>query len=95
MGPDLATVRNTIQVTGTTVPSLRGLDLSFRVITLDMQSQIAHYEQAAQKIMTSAQDVADAAARLRQALADAAGSGLVGIPDPGLVGMIENERKIR
>lgn len=77
----LATGRNAIQVTGTATPTVRADDLSFPMIPPDQQRQFAHYTQAAQQMTAAAHHLADATTALRQALADAAGSGAVGITD--------------
>ncbi len=77
----LATGRNAIQVTGKATPTVRAYDLSFPMIPPDQQRQFAHYTQAAQHMTAAAHHLADAATALRQALADAAGSGAVGITD--------------
>ena len=77
----LATGRNAVQITGTATPTVRAYDLSFPMIPLDQQRQFAHYTQAAQQMTAAAHHLADAATALRQALADAAGSGAVGITD--------------
>ena len=83
----LATGRNAIQVSGTATPTVRALDLAFPAIPPDQQRQFAHHAQAAQQMMVAARHIAEAAAALRQALADAAGSGSVGIT--------ENDRSTR
>lgn len=75
----VATGANAIHATGSNIPMLRGLELSFPFIPIDQQRQIAHYAQAARNVRKAAQDVVTAADELRQALADAAGSGSVGI----------------
>ena len=49
------------------------------MIPVDQQRQFAHYAQATQHVMAAAHHVAEAATSLRQTLADAAGSGSVGI----------------
>ncbi len=75
----VATGRNAIQVSGTAIPTVRALDLAFPAIRPDQQRQFAHYAQTTHHIMAAAHHVAGAAAALHQALADAAGSGSVGI----------------
>jgi SAM-dependent methyltransferase len=77
----LSTGRNSIHAVGTTVPGLRALELSFPQMELKEQHQFAGYLKAAQHILTAARGVAAAADALRQALADAAGSGSVGISE--------------
>lgn len=75
----VATGANAIHATGSNIPMLRGLELSFPYIPLDQQRQLAHYARTARDVRKAALDVATAADELRQALADAAGSGSVGI----------------
>jgi hypothetical protein len=74
----VATGRNGIHVTASTLPGLRALDLSFPLIPIDQQNQLASYAQAANHLRAAAQTVASAAEALWQALADATGSGSVG-----------------
>ncbi|WP_133054457.1 N-6 DNA methylase [Mycolicibacter algericus] len=75
----LAAGHNAMHITGSNLPGLRGLDLSFPLISIDRQRQLAHYAQTAQQVMTAARNVAAAAEAFQQALADAAGSGSVAI----------------
>lgn len=74
----LAAGRNGIHITASTLPGLRPLDLSFPLVPMDQQNQLASYAEAAIAIRAAAQSVASAAEALWQALADAAGSGSVG-----------------
>jgi SAM-dependent methyltransferase len=75
----LATSRNAMHITGSNLPGLRSLDLSFPLISIEQQLQLVHHAQALQRVMTAARSTVTAAEALRQALADAAGSGSVAI----------------
>jgi SAM-dependent methyltransferase len=74
----LAAGRNAVHTTGSTIPTLRVLDLSLPLIPMQLQRQIAGYSQTAHEIAHFARTVAEAAAKFEQALSDAAGSGVVG-----------------
>lgn len=58
------------------MPLVRGLDLSFPVMPFEQQRQLAQHAQTTQRITSAADAVAEAADALRQALADAVGSGV-------------------
>jgi tRNA1(Val) A37 N6-methylase TrmN6 len=75
--------RNAVHTTGSTIPTLRVLDLSLPRIPMQCQQQIAGYAQTALEIARVARTVADTAAKFEQALSDAAGSGLVGFAIEG------------
>jgi SAM-dependent methyltransferase len=74
----LATGRNAVHTTGSTIPKLRVLDLSLPLIPMQRQRQIAGYAQTAHEIAHVARTLVEAAAKFEQALSDAAGSGKVG-----------------
>jgi len=74
----LATGRNSIHATATTIPGLRALDLSFPLLPIHEQNKLASYAQAAEQIRCGARQLAAAAEALLQALSDATGSGAVG-----------------
>lgn len=79
----LGTGHNTIHIIASNVNGLRSMELSFPLISIDQQRQVARYAKAAVRIMTAAHDVAGAAEAFQRALADAAGSGSVAIAPGG------------
>lgn len=79
----LASGRNSIHVTASNLPGLRPLDLSFPLIPMEQQNQLANYAQAAYRLRAAAQAVASAAEAFWQTLADATGSGSVGTSTNG------------
>lgn len=79
----LAAGRNSVHITASNTPGLRPLDLSFPLIPMEQQIQLANHAQAVYRLQAAAQTVASAAAAYWQALADATGSGSVGTSIPG------------
>lgn len=79
----LSAGHNTIHIIASNINGLRSMELSFPLISIDQQRQVACYAEAAVRIMTDAHDVAAAAAAFQRALADAAGSGSVAICPKG------------
>lgn len=75
----LAAGRNAIHITGSTLPGLRISELTFPLVSLQEQRQIAAQTDAAKRILHFSRAFAAAVETFHQALADAAGSGSVGI----------------
>ena len=73
----LASGGNAVHITGSTIPSVRWSELSFPLVSIQHQSEIASYSDAAKRLLTASQAVASAVEEFHQALADAAGSGAV------------------
>jgi hypothetical protein len=76
----LAAGRNAVHTTGSTVPTLRVLELALPLIPIEWQRQIAEHTRAVRELADAARKVAHAADVFEQALSDAVGSGLVGFP---------------
>ncbi len=73
----IAAGHNAVHITGSTLPGLRWSELSFPLVPMIHQSEIASYSDAARRLLTASQAVAAAVEEFHQALADAAGSGSV------------------
>lgn len=70
---------NTVHLAGSAIPRVRAADLSFGLMPVSQQRELAHGAQSAQHLLAAAEALAAATTAFRQALSDAVGSGLVGI----------------
>ncbi len=75
----LATRRNAMYATGSALPTVRTLELELPLIRLEQQRQISEYALAGRKLAQAASEVVNAVAAFEDALADAVGSGGVGL----------------
>lgn len=78
----LAAKRNAVYATGSTIPTIRMLELEFPLIPLEQQRQIADYVRAVRGWAQAGKALHGAVAALEDVLADAVGSGVVGIDEP-------------
>lgn len=70
---------NAVHATGSTIPTLRSLDLTLPLVSTHRQREIADLVRTARELAQAARRIVNAADAFEQALADAVGSGAVAI----------------